>query len=161
MISFQAARRLTGLTQQELALALGVTQPAVAAYESGARRPTGQAEQWWRAVDTIRDLPSRSYGNHRGRPIELPASRWRPAIRHDATVVLPARLDWSPRRDPQRQLADTDDRASTYAQVIEEGSPVDIAIWVDPDALAELWPDLPIARHLVHPVTTMLADIGG
>ena len=36
----QDARRSAGITQQELARHAGTTQPAVAAYESGARTPT-------------------------------------------------------------------------------------------------------------------------
>ncbi len=36
-------------------------------------------------------------------------------------------------------LADLEERAATYAQIIEEGSASDIAIWIDPDALEGLW----------------------
>ncbi|HTR71977.1 MAG TPA: helix-turn-helix transcriptional regulator [Solirubrobacteraceae bacterium] len=38
--AIQEARRSAGITQQELARRAGTTQPAVAAYESGARTPT-------------------------------------------------------------------------------------------------------------------------
>lgn len=97
--------------------------------------------------------------HHRGRAVELPTIRWRPAVPADATVVLPTRLDWSPRACRTRDLSDDDDRGSTYAQVLEEGSASDVAIWIDPDALRRLWPDLPIARHMVEPVAEMLTAI--
>lgn len=159
MISFAAAREATGLTQGELADLLGLTQPAISAYEAGRRTPTGPAVPWLEAVADALEVPHRVYRHHRGRAVELPTVRWRPAVPTDATVVLPTRLDWSPRVSRSRDLSDDDDRASTYAQVLEEGSASDIAIWVDPDALRRLWPDLPIARHMVEPVTEMLASI--
>lgn len=160
MISFADAREATGLTQAELADMLGLTQPAVSAYEAGRRTPTGAAAAWWRATAEALKVPSRVYGRHRGRDVELPTVRWRPAVPLDATVVLPSRLGWSPRADRSRDLSDREDRASTYAQVLEEGSASDIAIWIDLDALGALWPELPIARHMVEPVTEMLAAIG-
>jgi transcriptional regulator with XRE-family HTH domain len=39
MMLIRTARRAAGITQAELALRAGTTQPAVAAYESGAKRP--------------------------------------------------------------------------------------------------------------------------
>ena len=97
----------------------------------------------------------------RGRTVDLPTVRWVSAISPAATVVLPTRLDWSARREPNRDLTDLTERAATYAQIIEEGSASDIAIWIDPDALEDLWPDLPIARHLLGPVADMLDEIRG
>lgn len=161
MISFAEARRLVGLTQRQLAGILGVTQPAVAAYESG-RRPLGRAAAaWLAAVTAAQAVPSRSHGIERGRSIDLPSARWTAAVDPGASVELPTRLDWSPRRQPARDLSDPVERGATYAQVLEEGSPADIAVWVDLDALAELWPDVPIARHLVGPVGEMLAALDG
>lgn len=151
----------TGLTQEELAGALGISQPAIAAYEAGRRRPTGAAAAWWRAIDEAQRIPHRNHGTHRGRDIDLPTARWTPAVPTAATVTLPTRLDWSARADPRRDLSDADDRASTYAQVLEEGSPADIVTWIDPDELQSQWPDLPIARHMVEPVTAMLVEIAG
>lgn len=152
---------MSGLTQQALGRILGVTQPAIAAYEAERRHPTGRVLAWWGAVDLATTTPHRRHGAHRGRPIDLPTARWQPAVSADAVVVLPARLDWSARAQPERDLSDPDDRASTYAQVLEEGTPVDIATWIDPDLLAAMWPDLPIARHLLEPVGAMLAEVGG
>ncbi len=161
MISFEEARRAVGLTQQQLAAILGITQPAIAAYESGRRRPTGPALAWLEATHAAILTPHRSHGVVRGRTVDLPTVRWVSAISPAATVVLPTRLDWSARREPNRDLTDLTERAATYAQIIEEGSASDIAIWIDPDALQDLWPDLPIARHLLGPVADMLDEIRG
>lgn len=47
MNPIQAIRAVTGLTQADLARAAGTSQPAIAAYESGAKSPT------WRTVERI------------------------------------------------------------------------------------------------------------
>ncbi|HYZ97346.1 MAG TPA: hypothetical protein VE575_01270, partial [Acidimicrobiales bacterium] len=47
-------------------------------------------------------------------------------------------------------------RASTYAQVLDEGTAADVRFWVDPDALVELWPDVPVARRIRRAVATLV-----
>jgi transcriptional regulator with XRE-family HTH domain len=144
-------RRRLGLTQAELADFLGVTQPAVAAWEAGRRTPTGRAAKTLERLQRSFSGPTRTYGKHRGRPIELPSRRWEPVFRPTHKITLPIHLDWSPRAG-QRDFRDPVQRAGAYAQVLDEGTPTDVRVWVDPDDLAELWPDVPVARHLREPV---------
>ncbi len=56
----RSARRAAGITQSELALRAGTTQPAVAAYEAGARTPTlGTLERMVGACDQELELAVR------------------------------------------------------------------------------------------------------
>ncbi|HEV7761813.1 MAG TPA: helix-turn-helix transcriptional regulator [Acidimicrobiales bacterium] len=151
-------RSRLGLTQRQLADLLVVTQPAVAAWEAGRRTPTGEVAIVLGRVARCFDGPNRRYGDHRGRPIELPEERWEPVVRPDREVTLPDRLDWSPRAG-QRDLRDRDQRAGTYAQVLDEGTPADVRFWIDPDELVALWPDVPVARHLREPVGQLVAAL--
>jgi transcriptional regulator with XRE-family HTH domain len=144
-------RRRLGLTQRQLADLLGVTQPAVAAWEAGRRRPTGDAARILERLQRAFTGPTRTYGMHRGRQIELPTRRWEPVFRPRREFTLPPHLDWSPRRG-KRNPRDPSQRAGVYAQVLDEGAPADVRIWVDPEDLVELWPDVPVARHLREPV---------
>jgi hypothetical protein len=43
--------------------------------------------------------------------------------------------------------------------VLDEGSAADIRIWIDPDALVDLWPDVPVARHMRAPVADLVASL--
>lgn len=151
-------RRRLGLTQAELARLLGVTQPAVAAWEAGRRTPTGKPAE---TLDRLRRAfsgPTRGYGEHRGRPIELPSRRWNPVFRPRGQLTLPTRLDWSPRSGP-RDFRDPDQRAGAYALVLNEGTPADIRVWVDLDDLADLWPNVPVSRHLREPVGDLIDEL--
>ena len=151
-------RRRLGLTQGQLADLLVVTQPAVAAWEAGRREPSGRVAIVLDRVARCFDGPDRTYGDHRGRPIELPEERWEAVVLPDREVTLPTRLDWSPRAG-DRDLRDRDQRAGTYAQVLDEGTSADIRFWVDPDELVALWPDVPVARHLREPVGELVAAL--
>ncbi len=151
-------RELTGLSQADLAALLGVTQPAVAAWEAGRRQPTGPAAAVLARIAATRSGPTRTYGEWRGRTIELPEGGWTPIVTADRVVTLPNRLDWTPRQGP-RDLRDREQRAGAYAQVLDEGTPADIRIWIDPDELVALWPDVPVARHLREPVAEMVAGL--
>lgn len=150
MTSYREARERFGLTQSDLAALAGVTQPAIAAYEAGRRLPTGRADLIMngmvitldRPVDTVRAEDGR------GHPTELPAGRWVNVVPSDARVRLPTKLDWSRPDKPLLDLADTRLRASVYAQILDEGTEADIRFWIDPDALIELWPEVPVARRL-------------
>jgi len=147
-----------GVSQALLAQILGVTQPAVAAWEAGRRNPTGPAAD---VLDRIADAlegPTKVHGEFRHRPIELPAGRWTSVIPRDLVVTLPIHLDWTPRQGP-RNMRDPQQRAGLYAQVLDEGRPEDIRIWVDPDALVELWPDVPVARHMQDAVADLVESL--
>lgn len=148
-------RERIGLSQAAFARLVGVTQPAVSAWERGTREPTGGPAE---IVERLRGCfhgATRRYPPHRGRAVELPAKRWNPPVELTGEVELPTRLDWSPRSGPRR-LDDREQRAGLFGQVLDEGGPADVRIWVDPDDLAELWPDVPVARHLRQPVADLV-----
>jgi transcriptional regulator with XRE-family HTH domain len=151
-------RKAMGVSQALLARILGVTQPAVSAWEAGRRSPTGQVAEQLERVAIALDGPTTVYGEFRHRPIELPDGRWTPVVPLDLVVTLPIHLDWTPRQG-QRDLGDPAQRASAYAQVLDEGRPEDIRIWVDPDELVELWPDVPVARHMEGAVADLVESL--
>lgn len=149
MPPYLEARKRLGLTQGDLAALAGVTQPAVAAYEAGRRRPTGQADLIMNGMLISLDrAPTVPAEDGRGRPIELPEGRWERVVPPDAEVRLPTKLEWSRPRERSIDLSDRRLRASAYAQILDEGGPEDIRFWIDPEALVELWPDIPVARRL-------------
>lgn len=154
----QARREATGLSQAAMAVVLGVTQPAVAAYEAGRRSPARAAASKYALIEAALHGPVRCYGAFRGRPIELPDALWVPAIPSAGTWRLPVHVEWSTRRP--RDLADIEERRVAYAKVLTEGKPSDIRLWVDPRELARLWPDVAVPRHLVSPVGEMLHRLG-
>ena len=147
-----------GVSQALLAQILGVTQPAVAAWEADRRSPTGPAAETLDRIAEALEGPTKVYGEFRHRPIELPAGRWTAVVPLDLVATLPLHLDWTPRQGP-RDLADPAQRATAYAQVLDEGRPEDIRIWIDPDALVALWPDVPVARHMQEPVADLVESL--
>jgi transcriptional regulator with XRE-family HTH domain len=152
-------RKAMGVSQALLAQILGVTQPAVAAWEAGRRSPTGPAAETLEGIAKALEGPTKVYGEFRYRPIELPAGRWTAVVPPTLVLAkLPIHLDWSPRQGP-RDMRDPLQRAGLYAQVLDEGRPEDIRIWVDPDALVELWPDVPVARHMQDAVTDLVESL--
>jgi transcriptional regulator with XRE-family HTH domain len=152
-------RKAMGVSQALLAQILGVTQPAVAAWEAGRRSPTGPAAETLDRIAKALEGPTKVYGEFRHRPIELPAGRWTAVVPPTLVLAkLPIHLDWSPRQGP-RDMRDPLQRAGLYAQVLDEGRPEDIRIWVDPDALVELWPDVPVARHMQDAVTDLVGSL--
>lgn len=152
-------RKLLGLPQASFAEILGVTQPAVAAWEAKSRKANATTALLLEKFAHSFEGRTRAYGEFRGRPIELPDERWESVIKPDRIVdKLPLHLDWTPRQGP-RDLRDRAQRAGTYAQVLDEGSPPDVRFWIDPDALADLWPEVPVARHMREPVSQMLARL--
>jgi transcriptional regulator with XRE-family HTH domain len=155
-----ALRSRLGLSQADFAQLLGVTQPAVVAWEAGKRKPTGRVVVVLDRVERCFTGRTRNYGEHRGRLLELPDERWKVVVVPDREVTLPNRIDWSPRAS-NRDLRDLDQRAGAYAQVLDEGAPADIRFWIDPDELVALWPDVPVARHMREPVGEMVAALAG
>jgi len=157
--SVRQLRKAMGVSQALLAQILGVTQPAVAAWEANRRSPTGQAAETLDRIAEALEGPTKVYGEFRHRAIELPAGRWTAVVPPTFVVAkLPLHLDWSPRQG-QRDLANREQRATTYAQVLDEGRPEDIRIWIDPDALVELWPDVPVARHMEAAVADLVESL--
>lgn len=61
--TIREARRLAGISQRELARRVGVTQPVVAAYESGRTQPSvAQLDRLVRAAGVVLDLGLRPIG---------------------------------------------------------------------------------------------------
>ncbi|HEY7071271.1 MAG TPA: helix-turn-helix transcriptional regulator [Acidimicrobiales bacterium] len=157
--SVRQLRKAMGVSQALLAEILGVTQPAVAAWEAQRRSPTGPAAEALDRIAGALEGPTKVYGKFRHRSIELPSERWTAVVPPTLVVAkLPLRLDWSPRQGA-RDMRTAAGRASLYAQVLDEGRPEDIRIWIDPDALVELWPDVPVARHMQEPVAAMVESL--
>jgi len=67
----QGARRLAGMTQQELAARSGVRQPNIAAYESGRREPS--RAMLTRLLDAARPRPSILLARFREEVLEIAA----------------------------------------------------------------------------------------
>jgi transcriptional regulator with XRE-family HTH domain len=157
--SVRQLRKAMGVSQALLAQILGVTQPAVAAWEANRRSPTGQAAETLDRIADALEGPTKVYGEFRHRPIELPAGRWTAVVPPTFVVAkLPLHLDWSPRQGAW-DMRTPQGRAGLYAQVLDEGRPEDIRIWIDPDALVELWPDVPVARHMQDAVADLVESL--
>ena len=152
-------RTRLGLTQAELGDLLGVSQPAVSAWEAGRRTPTGGSARFFARLRAAEHGPVRSYGWFRAREIVLPAAWWEPVVDRGATVRLPIHLEWTPRAASARDLADPVQRSATYAKVLDAGEPFDVRVWIDPGQLVAAWPDLPVARHLVASVADLVATL--
>jgi transcriptional regulator with XRE-family HTH domain len=146
MISLIEARDRLGLTQAAFAGLCGTTQAAVAAYEAGRRTPTGQAALLYRAIEAAEQIETTTVDVGRGRHSILPTDVWTPAVRIDAEVVLPTRLDWSPRATASWRLADPAIRESFYALILDEGNLVDICVYLHPTEIVRMDDSLPVSR---------------
>lgn len=151
-------RMWTGLSQRDFAKILGVTQPAVAAYESGKRTPIARVAARYAEIDAATTAPSRHYGEFRGRPIEFPAEPWKPIVQKSGVLRLPGFIDWSYLKD--RDLSIRAERLAMYVLVMSEGRPFDMRLWVDPKEFAEVLPELHLPRHLYGPIEEWITDIG-
>jgi transcriptional regulator with XRE-family HTH domain len=146
MISLKDARDRLGLTQAAFAALCGTAQPAIAAYEAGKRRPTGQAASLYRCIDAADHVETVTVDVGRGRYLTLPTGTWTPAVPMGAAVVLPTRLDWSPRATAVWRLADPGVRESFYALILDEGSVVDICVYLHPGEIVRMGDSLPVSR---------------
>lgn len=142
------ARRLAGLTQQEIAERAGTSRPNVSAYEHGARAPNLRTLQ--RLVDaagyrlSLEPTPRRfdRAGTYRGAWVLVPGRLPRLDLdRAFATVELPVYLDWSG-RSRTYDLSDRDQRRRVYELVLREGTPDDVLAFVDGALLIDLWDEL-------------------
>jgi transcriptional regulator with XRE-family HTH domain len=159
VVPYRTARERLGLTQSDVASLAEVTQPAVAAYEAGRRQPRGRADLIMNGMVVAFDGQTMTFPDEQRGTYELPADRWEPVVPLDAVVRLPPKLDPSRPRQPLRDLSDPKMRASTYAQVLDEGTPADIRFWINPDALVQLWPDVPVARRIRRAVGALVGRL--
>jgi hypothetical protein len=84
----------------------------------------------------------------RARPVAIPEDVDAPGVvKASGLVELPLRVRWSgpPRR---YDLADRNDRARVYEQVLSEGTDDDVRLYVVIDELVDLWPDLVLPHHV-------------
>lgn len=138
--------RLT-LTQAQLASLLGVSQAAVSQYESGRRIPSGDVEAFYARVRSAVAAPV--IVEHVGRrPTTMPAQRWERVIDPASVgpIVLPVRLDWSPRAAGSWDYNDEDHRRELYRIMIDAGDALDVITYTDPDELAQWADELLVSR---------------
>jgi transcriptional regulator with XRE-family HTH domain len=147
------ARRVAGLSQDELARRAHTSRPTLSAYEHGRKSPTLEttARLLTEAGFELTIQPQVTFTDQvtaRGRTVAVPtALRRLPLDRALATVVLPVHLNWS---DPRRRfdLRDRSQRARVYEIVLREGTPEDILAYLDGALLIDLWDDLVIPRDI-------------
>ncbi|MCP2326319.1 transcriptional regulator with XRE-family HTH domain [Hamadaea flava] len=147
----QRARSAAGLTQADLASLSGTSRPTLSAYERGQKSPTlATAERIIEAAGfelTIQPrLDFTVEETTRGHVIHVPSHLPRQEVQHAfASVILPLHLNWS---GPARvfDLADRRQRARVYEIVLREGTPADIARYIDGALLVDLWHDLVLPR---------------
>lgn len=148
-----AARRLAGLSQDQLARVARTSRTAVSAYENGRKKPTlDTAERLLGAsgfdLDLRPRITFRAVDGGRGRtyqvPDQLPSLPPHLAL---ATVELPLSLNWS---QPGRRyrLRDRSERARVYEAVLREGGPQDVLTYIDGALLVDLWDELVLPRDL-------------
>lgn len=82
------------------------------------------------------------------RPVAIPDDADAPdVLKASGVVELPMRVRWS---GPPRHydLADRNDRARVYEQVLTEGTDEDVRFYIDVDQLIDLWPELVLPQHV-------------
>lgn len=146
MISPDSARDRLGLTQAGFAALCGTTQAAIAAYEAGRRTPTGRAAALYRAIDAADQIETVAVDSRGGKHSRLPIRTWTSQVPIDAEIVLPTRLDWSPRATATWRLADPAVREAFYALILDEGTVVDICIYLHPAEIVRMGDSLPVSR---------------
>jgi transcriptional regulator with XRE-family HTH domain len=149
----EAARRLAGLSQDQLARQAHTSRTAVSAYENGRKKPTlDTAERLLGAsgfdLDLRPRITFRSVAGAGGRAYEVPDHL--PSLSPHlalATVELPLSLNWS---QPGRlyRLRDRSERARVYEAVLREGSSQDVLTYIDGVLLVDLWDELVLPRDL-------------
>lgn len=147
------ARRVAGMSQDELARRAHTSRPTLSAYEHGRKSPTLEtaARLLAEAGFELAIQPHVTFTDHvttRGRTVPVPTALQRlPLDRALATVTLPVHLNWS---DPRRRfdLGDRSQRARLYEIVLREGTPEDILTYLDGALLVDLWEDLVIPRDI-------------
>lgn len=141
------ARRVAGLSQEEMARRAGTSRPTLSAYEHGRKSPSlATASRILAAAGFDLSLTRRIVFTERpagrGRTIMVPSHL--PRLDADAAfavVELPLHLNWSD-RGRTFDLRDRRQRARVYEIVLREGRPDDILAYVDGLLLMDLWDEL-------------------
>lgn len=168
-------RECSGLTQAELAGRAGTSQPAIAAYETGARVPTIRTmrrlteaagceleivARLRRGSPRVLGAPHTPRRPRRGfleRPVAVPPDiTTRPGPPPGGRLRLPPDIWWSgPPRD--FDMGERRQRAVVYQLVLTEGTEHDVRRYVDFDTLVDLWPDL-VLPHRVYDAWAPLVE---
>lgn len=142
-----ALRDRLSLTQAQLAALVGVSQAAISQYESGRRRPVGEALGFFGRLQVAVDaaVVVESIGR---RITTMPAGRWERVLdpARVGEVELPVRLDWSPRAADRWRYGDEDHRRELYRLLVDVGEAVDVMTYVDVDELASWSDELLVSR---------------
>lgn len=147
----EAARQLSGLSQQELADRAGTSRSTLSAYEHGRKSPTLTTLE--RMMDSAGfrlaiepRVTFREVDPGRGRPFFVPDRLWRlPLSRSFARVRLPMAVNWS-KPDVEFEMADRGQRSRCYEVVLREGMPHHILEIVDGALLVDLWREIVLPR---------------
>jgi len=141
------ARRVSGLTQAEVARLAGTSRPNVSAFEHGRRSPTLDTLERLLAANgqrlvAISVLNFEQHVDRRGKPFFVPNQLPQLSpVAALARVTLPKRVSWS---GPQGtwDLADRSQRLLAYQLLLAEGDPVDISTFVDGTLLIDVWSEM-------------------
>lgn len=144
------ARRISGLTQAEVARLAGTSRATLSAYEHGRRSPTLQTLE--RILDVMeRELaivPSVEINEHLdddGSSFFVPtALRRLPTEQAVARIVLPRHFNLAT-RGYALELHLRSDRVFAYGLILNDGRPDDIADFIDGALLIDAWPDLELS----------------
>jgi len=149
----EAARQLSGLSQQELADRSGTSRSTLSAYEHGRKSPTLSTMERMMESAGFRlaiepRVGFREVDPGRGRPFFVPDTLWRlPLAKALGRVRLPLSVNWS-KPEFEFALANRDQRARCYEVVLREGMPEHILEIVDGALLVDLWHDIVLPRAI-------------
>ncbi len=147
------ARRVSGLTQAEVARLAGTSRPNVSAFEHGRRSPTLDTLERLLAANGHRlvaepVLHFEQCVDRRGKPFFVPnrLPQLSPATSL-ARVSLPKHVNWSSAQESW-DLSDRTQRMLAYQLVLAEGDPSDISTFIDGSLLIDLWSELFLAAEI-------------
>lgn len=156
------ARRVSGLSQAELAHRAGTSQSTLSGYELGTKSPTlAVAERILEAtghqLDLIPSITFRTYeGQYGVRPFVVPDRLWSlyppDAV---ATVDLPHHL-FQRRRQRSYELRNRSDRARAYELLLRYGKPEDIVEFIDGSLLIDVWDKLDLPDPIRRAWSTLI-----
>ena len=146
-------RRLSGLTQDDLAQRAETSRPTLSAYEQGRKSPS--LSTFIRIADAagieLHLVPKVTFTDQvfrNGRVASIPDRLWRLPLKSAMQEVsLPLHLNWS--MPGQRfDLRQRRERGLVYEIVMTEGLSGDLLAYIDGALLVDLWDDLVLPREL-------------
>jgi transcriptional regulator with XRE-family HTH domain len=165
MTVLERARHAAGMSQSELARRASTSRPTLSAYENGRKSPTLATLERLLAETgfalTIEPVVVYApYPGPRGAVVWVPNHLPRLEVSQALGVAeLPLHLHWSAGRSRRVDLADPHQRARCYEVVLREGSPTDIATYIDGALLADAWPSLVLPRTVREAWTPLIQTV--